>query len=331
MRLILAFVALLPLPALADSTRTIVDTHILPRVTALTDTTETLKTVATQTCTPDAPLKDAYGSAFDAWIALSHLRFGPTETEDRGFALAFWPDSRGATPKTLTALITQADPVAASASSYADVSIAARGFYALEFLLHDAAFADLGDATYRCQLIQTITADIATLAVAIQTDWQNDYAAHLLRPGADGPYRTDAEATQELFKALSTGLQFTSESRLGRPLGTFDKPRATRAEARRSERSLRHVQISLASLKTLAMALAKDAPDLQEKLDQRFTKAISLAERLDDPAFAGVAEPASRIKVEALQSAVEAIRSAVALDLGPYLGVSSGFNSLDGD
>ncbi|HBR37591.1 MAG TPA: peptidase M75, partial [Sulfitobacter pontiacus] len=49
--------------------------------------------------------------AFDAWIAVSHLRFGPSETDNRAFALAFWPDSRGATPKTLAGLITDADPV----------------------------------------------------------------------------------------------------------------------------------------------------------------------------------------------------------------------------
>lgn len=331
MRLILALVALLPLPAFADSTRSIVDEHILPGFAALAETTQTLQNTAAETCTRGDPLNTAYNAAFDAWITVSHLRFGPTEQEDRAFALAFWPDSRGATPKALSRLIANADPVVETADTYAEVSIAARGFFALEFLLYDAAFADQGDADYRCQLIQTITADIAAVSDAMQQDWQNDYAAKLIEPSADSPYRTPAEATQELFKALNTGLQFTSENRLGRPLGTFDKPRPNRAEARRSARSLRHVELSLTSLKSLALALAADAPDIQEKLDQRFTKAIDVAARVDDPSFAGVADPGTRIKVEALQSAVESIRQAVALDLGPHLGVSVGFNALDGD
>ena len=55
----------------------------------------------------------------------------------RAFAIAFWPDSRGATPKTLAELISAEDPVIYSREEFAAVSIAARGFHALEFLLFD--------------------------------------------------------------------------------------------------------------------------------------------------------------------------------------------------
>ncbi|WP_224825090.1 imelysin family protein [Cognatishimia sp. MH4019] len=330
MRLIVLLLALMPLAALAD-TRQIVDTQILPGVTQLAERAETLHKTARQNCTPSMPLKDAYSTAFDAWVTISHLRFGPTETDDRAFALAFWPDSRGATPKALSKLISQSDPIAQTAQGYRDVSIAARGFYALEFLLYDPAFTDAGKPEYRCQLIQTMTADIALTTRAIAQDWHGSYATKLIDPSADGPYRTDQEVTQELFKALSTGLQFTSETRLGRPLGTFDKPRPLRAEARRSDRSLRHVELSLSALQSLALALASDAPELQGTLDQRFTKALEVAGRIQDPSFAGVADPASRLRVEALQSAVEAIRLTVGLDLASHLGVSAGFNALDGD
>ncbi len=47
----------------------------------------------------DPVLTEAYHAAFDAWIKTSHLRFGPSEVNDRAFALAFWPDSRGQYPR----------------------------------------------------------------------------------------------------------------------------------------------------------------------------------------------------------------------------------------
>ncbi|MEL6682069.1 MAG: peptidase M75, partial [Pseudomonadota bacterium] len=77
--------------------------------------------------------------------------------------------------------------------------------------------------------------------------------------------------------------------------------------------------------------LSADDPELQESLNAAFTRALTQIAALDDPTFAGVARPASRIKVEAIRSRVEEIREIVENELGPSLGVASGFNALDGD
>jgi ATP-dependent helicase/nuclease subunit A len=57
----------------------------------------------------------------------------------------------------------------------------------------------------------------------------------------------------------------------------------------------------------------------------------TVARVLDDPAFAGVAEPVSRLRIEILKQAIDRLRGRVAADLGPALGVAAGFNALDGD
>jgi hypothetical protein len=306
--------------------------HILPRFEALADTTQALAETSAQACDPQsAPLRAAYGAAFDAWVTASHLRFGPTEVDDRAFALAFWPDGRGATPRALASLIDAQDPVAASPDSYHDVSVAARGFYALEFLVYDDALMVAGDPDYHCTLIRTISADIAATSAAILNGWRSGYADALANPGPDAPYRSDNEAVQELLKALTTGLEFTSDSRLGRPMGTFDRPRPTRAEAYRSQRSARHVMLSLASLRDLAGRLAATDDTLAATLDRQFAQALSRIEGLDDPAFAGVAAPQSRLRIEVIQQSVDTIRTTVDTDLAPVLGVAVGFNALDGD
>lgn len=291
-----------------------------------------LSEVAASDCNPTSDaLRSAYGDAFDAWISASHLRFGPTEVDDRAFALAFWPDSRGATPRALGALLSEQIPIAASVVAYGDVSIAARGFYAMEFLLHDDTLMSAGEPTYHCQLIQTISADMAVTASNILEDWRSDYVTEMLQPSPTGIYRNDEEVLQEMFKSLSTGLQFTSESRLGRPLGTFDRPRPTRAETRRSGRSTLHVMLSLNALQDLATRLAGDDGNIATTLDASFDRAMSQLNDLDDPIFAGVADPQTRLKIEVIQQSIDTIRAVVRDELGPTLGVAAGFNALDGD
>jgi len=310
----------------------VVNDHILPGFDILAVQTAKLETTAQSDCDPTSEvLRSSYAEAFDAWLAVSHLRFGPSEVDDRAFALAFWPDSRGATPRALASLISAQDPVADGVDSYAQVSIAARGFYAMEFLLFDNAVSSGADPEYLCKLVQTVAADMVKNSGAIAQDWRTSYAALLLEPTAQGAYRSDAEVLQELFKALTTGLQFTSETRLGRPLGTYDRPRPTRAEAWRAGRSARNVALSLDALRDLARHLSVTDADLSARIEGRFDKAMMQLNDLDDPIFTGVAEPQARLKVEVLQQSVDAIRALVTEEIGPALGVAAGFNSLDGD
>ena len=325
-----------PLAAIADTPDAVIgdvlNGHILPRFEALAVQTRNLADAAINDCDPTSDaLRHAYGDAFSAWVAASHLRFGPTEVGDRAYALAFWPDSRGATPRALAAMLADQDPIAENATDYAQVSIAARGFYAMEFLLYDDALMTADDTAYHCQLVQTVSADIAAISQDILDDWEPDYAATIANPAADGTYRSTEESLQEMFKSLSTGLEFTADTRLGRPLGTFDRPRPTRAEAYRSNRSAEHVMISLMSLQDLAERLAGDNTALAGTLDASFDHAIGQLSELNDPVFAGVADPATRFKVEILQQSVGAIRTIVRDELGPTLGVAAGFNALDGD
>lgn len=322
-----------PLTAQAETEiESITQGHILPRFEALAQSTQALEQAAVADCAPGSTaLRAAYGAAFDAWIKASHLRFGPTEVDDRAFALAFWPDSRGATPRALAGLIADEDPIADNAASYADMSIAARGFYAMEFLLYDDAISTAGDAAYHCTLVQTVAADIAATSSAIREDWQAGYTNEMLSPSASGVYRSEQEVLQEMLRALSTGLEVTSDTRIGRPLGSFDAPRPNRAEAYRSGRSAAHVVLSLTSLRDLAARMAQDDADLAAKLDAEFDAVLTRLEVLNDPVFAGVSTPQTRLKIEVIQQGVDTIRNTVTQELGPKLGVAAGFNSLDGD
>lgn len=334
-----ALLLCLPVPALTsppdnapvDPVAAVVDQLILPGFDRLQTRSAALDAAAAADCDPEAPaLRATYHDAFDAWVTVSHLRFGPTETDNRAFSLAFWPDTRGFTSKTLAGLLASQDPAVTDPKSFAELSIAGRGFYGMEYLLYDDRFREPAD--YACTLIRATAHDIALTAAAIARDWHETYAPGMRSPGSEkSPYRTHEEAVQELFKAFTTGLQFTMDTRLGRPLGSFDRPRPKRAEARRSGRSLRNIELSLGALRRHGVLLATNHPALIKALNEGFDAADEALSRIEDPVFADLNNPSAWLRAEVLQQSIDLIREQHGANLEAALGVASGFNALDGD
>ena len=327
MRLFLAACLLAATPASAGVDAAL-DDHILPGVDRFAAATAALSDAARADCRAEA-LRPAYQRAFDAWMGVSHLRFGPLEAEGRGLAIAFWPDTRGMVGKTVAGLIASEDASVADEAAFAEVSVAGRGFFALELLLHDPDLSDYGADSYSCALARAISTDLARMARDAAADW----AAHaeLMRtagqPG-NAVFLTGAEATQALYTALMAGLEFTADQRLGRPLGTFERPRPERAEARRSGRPLQNVTLSLLALRDLARTLASGPIP---ETEAAFATALRTADELGDPLFAGVDTPSGRLRVEILRQKVDFVRDAIAAEIGTTLGIAAGFNALDGD
>jgi len=332
---VFALMAFAPLTAQADVKSIIEDAvqdQILPGYQALHNHAQSLALATESHCAEaDPDLRDAWGGMMDAWTRVSHLRFGPSETDGRAFAIAFWPDPRGKTAKALNQILADLDPAVSTEEEFAEVSVAVRGLYALEFLLYDPAYAEQATPEYRCALIRAIANGLVDTSAVILADWEAEYADQLLNPSETGAYRSEEEVFQELFKALSTGLQFTSETRIGRPLGTFDRPRPRRAELRRSERSRHQVIVALEELSELAAILSEDHPDIAARFAAEFEVALGHAANPDDPVFASVDDISGRLKVEILQQSVERLREILVLELGPAMGVGVGFNALDGD
>ena len=299
-----------------------VDAHALPRVAAFAEAAAALDAAARQDCEAEA-VRPACHDAFDACMGVSHLRMGPLEEDGRALAVAFWPDERDATGRALRALLRSEDPAALEPEVFTEASVAARGLLSLERLLTETPYEE-GDRA--CAPVRAIARDLAATAAA-RAGWEGGFAeAHRTAGAAGGAFPREEDAARALYTALATGLQFTEEGRLDRSLGTFERPRPLRAEARRSERSSRSVALSLGALRELAAALA-DPPETRAALD----RAIASGEALDDPALAGVVEPQGRVRVEALRGEVRAAREAAEAEIGPALGVRPGSNVLDGD
>lgn len=300
--------------------------HILPGFADFARAASALEGAAAVDCRA-AHVRPAFEAAFDTWMTVADLRMGPSETG--ALSVAFWPDDRGATPRALSTLIGASDPVGRDPSAYVDVSIAARGIIALEMLIYDPAFATYGPQDYTCGLVQTVAADLHRQAVSLDQGWR-DFAPILTSAGAEGnaTYLTPDEAVRALYTQLLTGLDFTADSRLGRPMGTFDRPRPKQAEAWRSGRSLGNVLLSVEAAQALAAGLADSELPLTGMAADHVSQ---VASAITDSAFQDVEDPQARLRIEVLQQAVRAMRAAIEVEIGDALGIAPGFNSQDGD
>ncbi|MEE2861920.1 MAG: imelysin family protein [Pseudomonadota bacterium] len=308
--------------AVADVAEVVGD-HILPRHQAFAQAAEDLADAANESC--DAQdLVPAFQSAYDGWMGIQHIRVGPIEEEGRGLAISFWPDPKAMGERAQRDLL-QGDASRLQPDSFAQQSVAARGLTGLERLLYPPQPwpADT------CQLIRATASDLARLADELRDGWADGFGPLLLSAGEPKNTRflSQAEARQLLFTQVVTGLEYIKDQRLGRPLGSFDRPRPERAEAIASGRSLRNVTLSLEAIREMVAALSGEAPRTLAALD----RAIGLAEALTDPVLAGTANPQGRLKVEILQQAVDAAQQEAVAELGPALGVTTGFNAMDGD
>lgn len=327
-RLVLALCLALPLstPSRADVAAAL-DDHILPGFSAFADAAAALSRQANADCRAEE-MRPAFHRAFDAWTSVADLHIGPSETG--ALSIAFWPDPRGFTGRSLLRLIADEDPVISDPAAFATVSIAARGLFALDMLLFDPALSDYGAGSYSCRLARAIALDLATQSRALSAAWSGPFAEALRSAGEPGNtiFLSRDEALRTLYTQVLSALEFTADQRLGQPLGTFDRPRPARAEARRSERSLRNVVLAAEAAHALATALAgHPLPESTEALD----RVHRLALRLQDPGLQDIADPQARLRAEALQQQLRRLRTAIEAELGDPLGLAPGFNSLDGD
>jgi len=300
----------------------VVNDRLLPDIARFAAATRSLAETARADCRAEA-LRAPWNAAFDAWLPVAVIRLGPTETAAP--TVAFWPDLRGFGPRALRRLLKEGDPVIADPAAYAEVSAAARGLFALETLIHGAGFE--GDAA--CRLRATVSQDLSAQAAALEAGWR-DFAPLLLAPGGAGnlTYLDRAEAERALFTQLLAAVEFAADTRLGGPLGTFERPRPRRAEARLSGRSVRNVTLTVTAVLQDARALA--GTDLPQ-VEAAGARVLATLARLDDPAFQDVTDPQARLRIEIVQQALRGLHDALEIEIGTTMGLTPGFNSLDGD
>lgn len=294
-----------------------------------------------------------------AYARADMFNYGPARTEDRFARLYFWPDVRGRGMKRVRQLLDREAPEAATLAALRGQRVAARGLMAQDFLLNgEGAEADLlQPGSFRCLYAQNVSTLMQEVTGELHAQWcggtpgpdcDGPYTQLLITAGPDNPvYQTRAETLEKQFRALRTYIDITQANCID-PLIRPKHGRIIASQVRCApfspgdiERGLIagvDIMIRLQDLKAEAIAegLAgrfAEMADTQPYIEHIYAALEAMAtlgeprrpirDRLDDPQLVPV--------FTQVQAHLAAARAELADVIVPSLGMSLGFNALDGD
>ncbi|AKH20168.1 imelysin family protein [Sedimenticola thiotaurini] len=325
--------------------RAVVDEHLIPRYQQLAESTAILSDKATRFCSAPnqeqlTSLRAAYHQAMDDWMGIQHIRFGPVEMYLRYNRYQMWPDKHSTGPKQLRRFLSKQDQEVLAADKFAHTSVAIQGFSTLERLLFPGQltlgdFGAPGNPAYRCDLLVAIADNLANMSAGIVRDWQpGDVAFRDQILGAESGndyFESSQEVSTRLLNDLHTQLQSIVDQKLLRPLERYQM---RRAESWRSRRSLRNILLNLKAtheLYVVGFAPLLADRELDRKIRDGFKTAIHTTEAITPALYEIAQESEEHGQVKALLEETRRLKRLVASELPPAVGLSLGFNSLDGD
>jgi len=286
---------------------------------------------------PSAPglalMRDNYQHAADAWSSIELIHYGPIADDFRGERLSFWPERNNAVEKSLKAALAKADDAALAPETFRQGSAALQGLPAMERLLFsegvsEADFTGSPEGEFRCRLAMAIAANVRAIAGEVRAGWtegDNAIAKRLAAPeiagGLKAALATDLLGSYVLLK----------DKKLDPAMGeSAADTRPKMAEGWRSGRSLRAIQLNLETARDILRILAKGMPKKDSTALRNNDTALRVANRLSGDLGALAAGPQRRDLI-LLRDAADAAGKRAFEEVPLVLGVTVGFNSLDGD
>ncbi len=335
-----------PSPDYATIVQSTVAGHIRPAYSRMAKASKNLSLIMDAACRTDEgvttpTIVKSFMDVAKAWVSVQHIRFGPVKDENRYERIAFWPDPKNLTSRQMSAVLAKRDATLIDAKSLAKKSIALQGLTALERLMTMAPAESKEEAQFRCQYAQAITQNLVQITGAVEAAWapDKDFMRVFAAPGPENPlYRDHHEAALEVMKSLSAGLQFLHERKLQAPLGdTIEKARPKRGEFWRSGTTLEALDANFATLMELytksgISAYVKSVDDgLDTTLMTSYEQALVTLKAVDKPFVEAATDKALRPKMDYLRFLAEDLSLRSSGNLANTLGLSLGFNALDGD
>ncbi len=283
----------------------------------------------------------AFGRLVQAWGGVAFLRFGPLVQGNRFERLSFWPDPRGVMPRQVQAVLKAADPALLAEGALAQRSVAVQGLPALEYVLYGepGLLRARTPAVYPCDYAVAVAGNVSGLTSELVAAWsqQGDFGRQFTAPAAANDlYRSSQEVAAEAMKALSTGLQFARDVQLLPVLGaTAEAARPKRAAFWRSGQSMVMLAAGLRGMQAFYDAgnypLPAGSQALNETLDSELRQAATLVAGVPADVEAAFVQEAPRAALNLAALVIKNAKDVVDQDIAPALGVTIGFNALDGD
>ena len=326
----------------------LVETHAVPRYERLAVATGAFVVAAEAFCAGESSadqerLRAGFHDAMGAWMGVQHLRFGPVDSRMRGFRFYFWPQARNKVGEAVAELVAAGEDDAALTARIGRTNVAAQGLLAAEVLVYGGRY--LGADAKGCGLLTAVAANMRTMAAGILSEWREGdgaFARLMTTPGPDNPHFEDhAAGTLAFFQGLHDSLQLIYDINLKPVIGdSAQSVRPVLAESRLSGRSRRNIVVTLEALQALYLGegsaglgelTAVADPKLDRLMRKAFRLTLATAQSIEGPVEQAAVDSAHRPQVQKLAKQMQALKQIVRDRLAPALGLSVGFNALDGD
>lgn len=189
----------------------IIETTIIPRYEDLQATAETQISTINQLCqsADTGTLQDAqdqFEKLVISWSGAEIFRFGPAREDNRFERLFFWPDRRSRGIKQVREILASENAAALDVTTLKRKSVAVQGILSLEYLLFGQGFESLANGTkdtFRCRYALAVSTAIHETARAILKDWksENGFSRAMQNAGPDNPvFKTDQEVIRDILQ-----------------------------------------------------------------------------------------------------------------------------------
>jgi predicted lipoprotein len=284
-----------------------------------------------------AALRVAFDSVSDAWMHAEFFATGPLSAEQRAERFEYWPERRNIVDRQLNALLAAPDPKQLTPTEFVHATVSVQGLPALERLLYgDNARQILSagaEQKARIAVMQAVAHNLELIAREAAAAWEK---------AGESPavFSNDPdEALNQAYGDMLTGIQVIADRKVSAVLGKeIDKAHPNMAEQYRSGRSLRNIRANLDTLRAAALGpdgfatlLPPDKAAIKDQIAKAFDATIAAAAAVPDPLDAAVTDPEKRKSVETLLKSANALRTFMTQTVPPALGLTVGFNALDGD
>jgi len=329
------------LPARAEPDYTAINTAIaqkviVPAYALLAETTAAQARAWDTACASAdsgqlATLQQAYVEVSDAWATVFHWNFGPVTLLLRRDRFYHWPERRNTIAKGLSQLLAKPDAEKLKLVNFAHTSVAVQGLPALERLVFERT--DTLKNAWNCQVGKSIAANLSHMAEDAAKEWAGEVVAVIARGEEHPMYFDGPKATlNKLFTELLTGYAIIKDQKILPVLGAnVKKAKPNLIEARRSNRFAENLKLNLETLFAADAIMASYLPTNERNAlaDKRAT-AMGFLKALP-PLKHAVYVESERAQYLAFTAVLSALRKDMVAAYTTHLGLTIGFNSLDGD
>ncbi|MEM9622538.1 MAG: imelysin family protein [Pseudomonadota bacterium] len=283
--------------------------------------------------------QQAWRDAMDGWQRVQGVRFGPVDADNVYFRIQFFPDNNDAVLNNVGQVLAATDPV--NEALIAGSAVGAQGLPALEYLLFELqGLDDPTDGPRRCDLVNAIGANLATMAADLVSQWQQGGAFYTDFVNASGTSFIDVDdVLTTLLEALALQAESIGDQKLRDAIANGE---VDQLESYRAEHSLANLRQNIAAYADW-MDDSEDATYRVADYVQRVLESDTLADQVAqeitaaDTAADSITATLEDIVAGQATGDIESVRLAfqnladLMVDIAVAAGLELGFNNQDGD